>query len=47
MPEEPLGEPFGATEGHARRLDDGDALSPFREEFYLEEGSVYLDGPCT
>jgi len=31
-------------EEHARRLDLSDELGRFREEFYLEDGVVYLDG---
>lgn len=41
---EPLEEPFGTTEEEARRLDAEDTLSSFREEFYLDEGGIYLDG---
>lgn len=29
---------------HARELDQKDTLSHFRDEFYIEEGTIYLDG---
>ncbi len=32
------------TLDHARELDAADPLKSFREEFYLQEGVVYLDG---
>lgn len=35
---------FDRSEEHARRLDASDELARFREEFYLQEGVVYMDG---
>lgn len=35
---------FGPSEGYARKLDERDELARFRDEFYLREGEIYLDG---
>lgn len=32
------------SEGYAKQLDQQDPLASFREEFYLPEGRIYLDG---
>ena len=29
---------------YAKKLDGADALAPFRDEFYLQEDSIYMDG---
>lgn len=39
-----MGQRSISFEEHARRLDLSDELGRFREEFYLEDGVVYLDG---
>ncbi|MEJ8544515.1 kynureninase [Brevibacillus borstelensis] len=36
--------PFLSTEEYALELDNGDDLARFREEFYLPDGGIYLDG---
>ena len=33
-----------ASVGHARRMDTSDGLAGFREEFFLEDGVIYMDG---
>ena len=35
---------FDPSEEHARRLDGLDELSSFRDEFYVDEQRIYLDG---
>lgn len=35
---------FVPTEEYAYELDSQDGLNRFREEFYLQQGSIYLDG---
>ncbi|WP_407643429.1 kynureninase [Cytobacillus dafuensis] len=35
---------FDASYEYARSLDEQDELSTFRSEFYLKEGTIYLDG---
>ncbi|SEM96444.1 kynureninase [Lihuaxuella thermophila] len=35
---------FQPTESYARQLDGQDPLYAFREEFYIPEGTIYLDG---
>lgn len=35
---------FDPSEEHARSLDRSDELACFRDEFYLKEGEIYLDG---
>ncbi len=35
---------FDPSEEHARSLDENDGLAHFRDEFYLTEGEIYLDG---
>ncbi len=35
---------FDASEEYARTLDENDELARFRDEFYLTEGEIYLDG---
>ena len=33
-----------SSEEYARQLDLSDELAPFKEEFYLEDGVLYMDG---
>lgn len=35
---------FDPSRKHARTLDENDGLAHFRDEFYLREGEIYLDG---
>ncbi|KMY53717.1 kynureninase [Bacillus sp. FJAT-27231] len=35
---------FDSSYEYVRQLDQQDKLAPFRKEFYLQEGSIYLDG---
>ncbi|WP_028401757.1 kynureninase [Ectobacillus panaciterrae] len=35
---------FDSTYEYARKLDQQDELASFRNEFYMKEGSIYLDG---
>ena len=35
---------FDLSEEYARRLDRSDELARFREEFYVKDGAIYLDG---
>jgi len=35
---------FDLSQTYAEQLDETDVLARFRAEFYLEEGSIYLDG---
>lgn len=37
-------EDFSPTQGFARMLDKEDALSRFRDEFYIRPNSIYMDG---
>ena len=39
-----MGQRSISSEEHARRLDLSDELARFREEFYVEDGVVYMDG---
>ncbi|SFI83350.1 kynureninase [Thermoflavimicrobium dichotomicum] len=35
---------FQATEAYAKELDQRDPLASFREEFYIQPGTIYMDG---
>lgn len=35
---------FSSSHAHAKQLDQGDVLACFRQEFYIREGNIYLDG---
>ncbi|MBA2376586.1 MAG: kynureninase [Rubrobacter sp.] len=35
---------FDPSENHARTLDENDEIAHLRDEFYLTEGEIYLDG---
>ncbi|RBW69246.1 kynureninase [Bacillus taeanensis] len=37
-------ERFDSSQHYACELDQKDKLAPFRNEFYIKEGSIYLDG---